>query len=1167
MIFLTFTAYSAASVTLFFIVFSAAHFNVHCPMNANKHSPLNKCMPNRNGGDFQILNSRFSNTRGFALVIALSLMAFILLLVLSLATFVRVESSLAKTQLQRLLAQQNAILGAHIAIGELQRLTGPDRRGTAPARILASDDADFATPGNRFWTAVWDAESKDLLGYLTAGGSRPLDPDFVSPFSFAASMHDGIPINSNHIMLVGANEATVDGAVLAPRLIVEGSGSFSWWVGDLSARSLLRSPRPNSIHNAPDYLHASRSAVEAVFPGALDANRFDQLSSGNQLPFIGNPASIDDLKQHFHDLTIYSLGLQLNARDGGLRGNLNAAFEGDMQALYDFHADAGGRQIFAPQRPGSDDIGGPFWTQLQSFYNSPDSLTGSGSAAAIAPRLTTDASGGIYPIPMHIQYWVHASLASVGSNEVRTRLHVLPRIALWNPYNVSLSASTYYFSFREPNYPLDSWNNNINVHLAYNLPGNSVRSVTHNESVPFQFNQPIRLSVPVIGPGEVVLLTPSENASASDVVLTSGDRDHYYFLDHPNVFTLPDDAENIEMRINPFETFNPPGTPGNVGNHTWMVLSMGPSSASVSARLRSPVAQRLDALYHSIRFIPVFGFNGLVVADPEQTTYLANTPYPSSTFPELTDLFAFNQWPSVGFYVSKRQPENTFQNENYRRLAWLAHYNPRGRLSGRAPQDHARSPVTGGANTTVNSVPGYTWATSVDKDFYDTEFRQSLRVGYSDRLGPARSVLFEIPRRKSDIRSLGQFTHAHLSLPAGNVLLPAVNPSRLPGETGPMLNEVNRPAYPIGNSLADPHLGEQAESDLVQLSRVYRDSWPNVHQPMPPQSTAYDWSYLLNQALFDRYFVSTASSDWFTDVLSTWSAGDPLPSLPQDRYLLQVPDGFPEPTTPLEWREILNDFEKSAAFVPIDGAFNINSTSVFAWEAELAGLMGSGDSLSGLSPDEIPFVRSSYPVEAGFSGGANTSPEAHAGYRKLSKTEVRRLAEALVDEIRERGPFTSIADFINRNPAADEVTHRLRGALANAIDRAGINDDLNTPFSSRSDYETAPQANHSYRDFATLALEGPRLQGAPGFMSSADIVARIGANWTVRGDTFIIRAYGGGGDVIGGTGNTRAVCEVIVQRSISATQNGSGGYSFAPMDGFGYRYKVISFRWIDINEM
>ncbi len=82
------------------------------------------------------MKHRSASTHGFALVIALSLMAFILLLILSISTLVRVETQSANIQLAQLEARMNAQLGAMVALGDLQRYTGPDQRVTGTGELI-----------------------------------------------------------------------------------------------------------------------------------------------------------------------------------------------------------------------------------------------------------------------------------------------------------------------------------------------------------------------------------------------------------------------------------------------------------------------------------------------------------------------------------------------------------------------------------------------------------------------------------------------------------------------------------------------------------------------------------------------------------------------------------------------------------------------------------------------------------------------------------------------------------------------------------------------------------------------------------------------------------------------------------------------------------------------
>jgi Tfp pilus assembly protein PilX len=121
-------------------------------------------------------------SRGFALLITITLLAFLVLLLVSLASLTRVETKVAGNSQQLAQARQNALMALNIALGQLQKYTGPDQRVTATADIASAADGSrlpsagvavnttsvngtgnglaavsgaSVQAGTRYWTGVW----------------------------------------------------------------------------------------------------------------------------------------------------------------------------------------------------------------------------------------------------------------------------------------------------------------------------------------------------------------------------------------------------------------------------------------------------------------------------------------------------------------------------------------------------------------------------------------------------------------------------------------------------------------------------------------------------------------------------------------------------------------------------------------------------------------------------------------------------------------------------------------------------------------------------------------------------------------------------------------------------------------------------------------------------
>ncbi len=91
---------------------------------------------------------RRSGSRGFALLITITLLAFLVLLLVSLASLTRVETQVASNNQSLSQARQNALMALNIALGQLQKYTGPDQRVTATADIASTADGTRLTAGS-----------------------------------------------------------------------------------------------------------------------------------------------------------------------------------------------------------------------------------------------------------------------------------------------------------------------------------------------------------------------------------------------------------------------------------------------------------------------------------------------------------------------------------------------------------------------------------------------------------------------------------------------------------------------------------------------------------------------------------------------------------------------------------------------------------------------------------------------------------------------------------------------------------------------------------------------------------------------------------------------------------------------------------------------------------
>jgi hypothetical protein len=221
-----------------------------------------------------------------------------------------------------------------------------------------------------------------------------------------------------------------------------------------------------------------------------------------------------------------------------------------------------------------------------------------------------------------------------------------------------------------------------------------------------------------------------------------------------------------------------------------------------------------------------------------------------------------------------------------------------------------------------------------------------------------------------------------------------------------------------------------------------------------------------------------------------------------------------------------------------DGGFNVNSTSKAAWKAILASLRKQKLPEGSTQADGTPLTRF---ARAFGTNDGKTSP--WSNYRELTDSEIDDLAGAVVNEVRKRGPFMSLSDFINRRLVNND-NFGLKGALQAAIDATTINDSAisnggGTFATSKGVALISPylpiKANDRFPSIRSMSKTNDETKvtaalGAPGIVTQMDVLNSIGPNLTARSDTFVIRAYGEAFDN-NGQSIGKAWVEVVAQRS------------------------------------
>jgi hypothetical protein len=273
------------------------------------------------------------------------MMAFVLVLMLSITLLVRVETANSGQALNQLRAKESARLALMMALGDLQRYAGPDQRVTARAEILGSglDGSLNFEAEAQFWTGVWDTTNPTGEAKWLVSGVNPSPRTLAGEFAileakFEANAPEAAP-------LLNQFAPTVAEVVK----IADGRASYAYWVSDEGLKAAVSPINTikhtddllDGIDNLYDYNNTSALVLEAVqdpvfdFPLLYSINDSDpddealilRAISAKQLELFSQGRALDErmavsaaLKHH---LVTHNNFVLTNPIEGGLKKDLS----------------------------------------------------------------------------------------------------------------------------------------------------------------------------------------------------------------------------------------------------------------------------------------------------------------------------------------------------------------------------------------------------------------------------------------------------------------------------------------------------------------------------------------------------------------------------------------------------------------------------------------------------------------------------------------------------------------------------------------------------------------------------------------------------------------------------------------------------------------------------
>ncbi len=1226
--------------------------------------------------------------RGFALIATLTLMILLAILAIGMLSLsaVSLRSSNQSDGLTQ--ARANARMSLMIAIGELQRYTGPDTRVTAPANLVDKNYPDVLG----VWRS-WEGTNHESNGIPKAPEySSKNDPEssggrfihwLVSSAAISGSSSiDEAPSLVNNSAVTGTVPLLAGGSLQSndTRQIhivpteADNGGRFAWWISGENQKARLSqpyAPRTNDVAGLAQMGQSHSVSNPGVFGlptliGDPEPNNADGAAakpgrkaiSRKSMALIeaNNPSAP---QKKFHDLTTQSVGLLTNTATGGWRKDLSilserwdqiyTGYPGGRLPLFRYTTTSSATatsqvpkptvtnytpnestfypwsrhsQLGTQKWPNTWHAASSSWQSLVNFATSYKTFTynsgvvespfvwspvmkwrwqGNPNDATNQEFFDYNHKPRLHPILARFQFLVYLRAYPDPARPGRYGLQMLysPVVTLWNPYNVSLSID------------------NPGPAGGYGVV------VGGQRSFPGAFAAEPRSSFPG-GPETIPLnrytLVTNGNFQFAD---TNGNFNGQYdtFLKQNHIYRMKNLTEAAAMRdlrtwgvnfprgelsfepgevrmftsngeaetmfggaafgmTNGFQPGAPTGVPftirsGNVGPDEYFWFSLKSETYSQPFRFRKPgrgfhIAFGLNT---GASYTGGGLYNGLS-QEMMSSTALTNADraavyWPKEDFePHGFSVAEIASVPAMPIYSITIGPRFTIGmgvgTDQSRPTKGFIQSDPLAGLSLVDPEvDDANShPANGNFEMSYNTLAFGSTLTP------NLSVREGYIVtGFQSGDGLSRLITHELP-----LRPMASLIELQAWNPRGKNPMPPYQ------------------SHLIGNSDATPMIPSDAVVPSVMSSNN------------PQDNLQHDDAYCANHLLFDDWFLSSIAPDPaqfgssntkdINTVYREFLKGER--ELVNRAYRpISADSSVTDDQATVRIAEIVNSHDgwlKVASRFEVEGMFNVNSTSVEAWKA-LLGHAKSLDQIAMYGADEI-VAREVYnnhvvtrgaiatDVEAGSGpgfGGKFATVSEFTGFRNLSDEQIEDLAKKIVEQVRLRGPFLSLSEFVNRQLSSDKNL-----ALAGAVQTA-LNSLEQDPMATLRDTknklsDTTMSASPKYKDKLdgvgyefVEAAAGSSAYGAPGWIRQADILRPIAPVLTVRDDTFTIRSYGDARDKNGNV-VAQAWCEAVVKRTRDFTQTSDAADSVNPPVAaynitFGRRYEIVSFRWLSADEV